>query len=207
MKTIFLIRHSVKEEKHYSDKETVDKQTFDEQKELSEEGRELAYKLSQNDLLKNVKEVWASNYLRAIETAEYLTNDKVNVTNAFDERHYGNLDDKEKKVFWIAQYKDENLKKLNGESQKDTRKRFDDKINYILDNSPNDEIAIVSHNSAILFYLLKYCTLISAEVPHRITLGYKDKILLNGGIMRSPSIMKLVFDDKKKLIDIDYFEI
>ena len=207
LKTIFLIRHSLKERKYYSSNESVDKQKFDEQKRLSDEGKELAYKLSQLDILKNVKEVWASNYERAIETAKFITNCKINITDSFDERHYGDFDDNtDKEEFWINQFKDENLKNINGESQNDVRKRFDGKINYILENSNEDKIAVVSHNAAILFYLLKYCNLISAEVPKRLTIGYKDKILIKEGIMKSPSIMKLNFDNNE-LVDIEYIEI
>ncbi len=57
-----------------------------------------------------------------------------------------------------------------------------------------------------MFYLLKYCNLISAEVPKRLTIGYKDKILIKEGIMKSPSIMKLNFDNNE-LVDIEYIEI
>ena len=206
MKTIYLIRHSQKENKSYSNVEIVDKQKFDEQKKLTEEGRELAYKLSKNVLLQNVKEVWASNYERAIETAKYIS-DSINISPSFDERHYGDFtDDNYKDIFWTKQFIDENLKNINGESQKEVRERFEDKINYILDNSSNDEIAIVSHNAAIIFYLLKYCTLVTAEVPKKLTIKYKDKILIKDSIMKSPSIMKLVFDNNR-LLDIDYIEI
>ena len=206
MKTIFLIRHSLKEVKYYSDNELVDRQTFDEQKKLSDEGKKLAHKLSQLELLKNVKEVWSSNYERAIETAKYL-NENVNVTNSFDERHYGDFPTNiTKEEFCIKQYQDENLKNVNGESQKEVRKRFDNQVNYILENSPNDEIVIVAHNTAILFYILKYCNLINAEVPWKLTISYKDKILIKNSIMRSPSIMKLVFDNNE-LINIEYIEI
>lgn len=207
MKTIFLIRHSLKEEKYYSDNELVDRQTFDEQKGLSEEGKELAYKLSQNEVLRNVKEVWSSNYERAIETAKYI-NENVSITNAFDERYYGDFPPNTRKEdFWVKQYQDDNFKNINGESQKEVRKRFDDKINYILNSSPNDEIAIVAHNSAILFYLLKYCNLIGIDGPKGVTLAYKDKILIKNCIMASPSIMKLIFDDNNNVINIDYIEI
>ncbi len=207
MKTIFLIRHSLKEKKYYSDNEVVDKQKFDEQKRLSEEGKKLAHKLSELDVLKGVKEVWASNYERAIETAQYITNDRINITNSFDERHYGDFEENiNKGEFWINQFKDENLKNVNGESQKEVRKRFDDKINYILENSNSDKIAVTSHNAAILFYLLKYCNLISAEVPKRLTIGYKDKVLIKDSIMKSPSIMKLIFDNNE-LLDIEYIDI
>ncbi len=207
MRKIYLIRHSLKEKKVVLD-ELIDKQKFDEQKRLSEEGKDLAKKLSQLEFFKNVKEVWASNYERAIETAKYIANGKnINITNSFDERHYGDFDeDINKEEFWINQFKNDELKNINGESQKEVRKRFDEKINYILNNSSNDEIAIVSHNAAILFYLLKYCDLLNAEVPKRLTICYKDKVLIKDGIMKSPSIMKLMFDDNK-LIDIEYIEI
>jgi broad specificity phosphatase PhoE len=206
MKTIYLIRHSQKENSSYSNNESISKQRFDELKKLTDEGRKLAYKLSQSTFLANVKEVWASNYERAKETAKYIS-DNINVSPSFDERHYGDFsDEKLKDIFWANQFIDEDLKNINGESQKEVRKRFEDKINYILDNSLNDEIAIVSHNAAILFYLLKYCNLIKAEVPKKLTISYKDKILIKDSVMKSPSIMKLTFN-KKDLIDIEYYDI
>lgn len=206
MKTILLIRHSVKEKSYIADKNT-DRQKFDEQKKLSEEGKKIAIKLSQMDILKNVDEVWASKYQRAIETAKILFNKRINISDSFDERHYGDFKpNTDIENFWIEQFKNEDLKNNNGESQKDVRTRFDNKINYILNNSHSNEIAIVSHNAAILFYLLKYCTLISAEIPKKLTISYKNKTLIKGSIMKSPSIMKLTFDNDN-LIDIEYIEI
>ena len=206
MKTILLIRHSVKEKSYMYDK-NIDRQKFDEQKKLSEEGKKIAIKLSQMDILKNVDEVWASKYQRAIETAKILFNKRINISDSFDERHYGDFKPNTNiENFWIEQFKNEDLKNNNGESQKDVRTRFDNKINYILNNSHSNEIAIVSHNAAILFYLLKYCTLISAEIPKKLTISYKNKILIKDGIMKSPSIMKLTFDNDN-LIDIEYIEI
>lgn len=208
MKIIYLIRHSLKE-KLSADSEVADKQKFEEEKRLSNEGRELAYKLSQVDILKNVDEVWASNYLRAKETANILFSNKdINVSNSFDERHYGDFEENvNKDEFWIKQFKDSDLKNINGESQKEVRERFDNKINHLLKNSNSSEIAIVSHNAAILFYLLKYCILVSAEVPKRLTFSYKNKILIKNSIMKSPSIMKMEFDDDNELMDIKYIEI
>lgn len=207
MKTILLIRHSVKEKSCMCDK-NIDRQKFDEQKKLSEEGKKIAIKLSQMDILKNVDEVWASKYQRAIETAKILFNKRINISDSFDERHYGDFKpNKDIENFWIEQFKNEDLKNNNGESQKDVRTRFDNKINYILNNSHSNEIAIVSHNAAILFYLLKYCTLIKAEIPKKLTISYKNKILIKDSIMKSPSIMKLLFDNDNNLIDIEYIEI
>ena len=110
MKTIYLIRHSLKEKNDYLGNEKVDKQKLNEQEKLSDEGKKLAYKLLQLDILKNVKEVWSSNYERAIETAKYITDEKINITGSFDERHYGDFDDNTvKEEFWINQFKDEYL--------------------------------------------------------------------------------------------------
>ena len=88
----------------------------------------------------------------------------LNISDSFDERHYGDFDNNiNKEEFWINQFKDEELKNINGESQEDVRNRFDDKINFILDNSKNSRIAIVTHNAGTLFYLLKYCKLVGVH--------------------------------------------
>ena len=46
MKTIYLIRHSIKEKKQNNN--TVDKQKLNEEIKLSEEGKALAYELKMN---------------------------------------------------------------------------------------------------------------------------------------------------------------
>lgn len=208
-KTIYLIRHSIKE-KMYGDNESNDSnQVKDEKRILSIDGEKLALKLSQLEELKNVEEVWCSNYVRTIQTAKYIANNrtKINISNAFDERHYRDFDQStDKEEFWINQFKDENLKNLNGESQEDVRNRLDNKINYLLEQSDNKIIAIVTHNACTLFYLLKYCKLINAQTPKKVTISYNGKILIKDSIMDSPSIMKLEFEEKK-LLDIEYIKI
>lgn len=83
-KTIYLIRHSIKE-KMYGDNESNDSnQVKDEKRILSIDGEKLALKLSQLEELKNVEEVWCSNYVRTIQTAKYIANNrtKINISNA-----------------------------------------------------------------------------------------------------------------------------
>ena len=176
---------------------------------LSVEGERQAFKLSQLEELENVEEIWCSNYVRTIQTAKYIANDriKINISNAFDERHYGDFDKNiDKEEFWINQFKDEKLKNLNGESQEDVRNRLDNKINYLLEQSDNKIIAIVTHNACTLFYLLKYCKLIDAQTPKKLTINYNEKVLIKDSIMASPSIMKLEFEDKR-LLNIEYIEV
>lgn len=206
MKTLYLIRHSIKNNDYYD--ESLSIQENDELKKLTLKGEDLALELSETKELQNIDEIWASSYTRAIETAKYIARGKkINISKSFDERHYGDFPSiSERKVFWKDQFLDENLKYPNGESQVEVRNRVENKINEILETSTNDRIAIVTHNACTLFYLLKYCDLISAELPKKITMKYNDKLIMNESIMSSPSVMKLTFDNKE-LKNIEYFEI
>ena len=170
--------------------------------------------LSQNEELQNIDEVWASNYVRAIQTAKYISdknNLQINISTAFDERHYGIFEENSnKEEFLINQFKDNNLKNQDGESGTEVRNRMNAKITEIINHNKDKKIAVVCHNACILFYILKYCKLenaeLNAELNKRLTIIFKDKILIKDGIMKSPSMMKLVFDEDK-LTDIIYLEI
>ena len=207
MTTLYLIRHSIKEKNYGVDDNLDSKQIQDEKRILSCEGEKQALLLSKNPELQNIDEVWASNYVRAIQTAKYIcenNNLAINISSQFDERHYGNRDKVlDKDEFWIAQFKDAKLKNENGESQEEVRERFSNKINDILENSKNSKIAIVTHNACVLFYLLEFCELIDARVPRKLTIGYKGNILIKEGKMESPSMMKLEFENKE-LLNIKY---
>ena len=208
-KIIYLIRHS-KKEKVYGAYESDDSnQIKNEKRILSVEGEKLASKLSLLEELKDIEEIQCSNYVRTIQTAKYIADNnriKINISSDFDERHYGdreqNINEEE---FWINQYKDEKLKNPNGESQEEVRDRMNRKINNLLDESENNKIAIITHNTCTLFYLLKYCRLDNADIPKRITISFKNKILIKDSVMKSPSIMKLEFEDRK-LENIEYIE-
>ena len=210
MTTIYLIRHSIKE-KNFGEFDSPDSfQIRNEKLILSLEGEEKAIQLSKHIELQNIDELWTSNYVRAISTAKYIArknNIKLNISSAFDERHYGDLNDYEdKEIFWINQFLDANLKNINGESQKDVQNRMHAKIKEILVKNDNKKVAIVCHNACILFYLLKFCKLEKAELNKRLTIKFEDKILIEDSIMKSPSIMKLEFENNK-LLDISYIEI
>lgn len=209
-KTIYLIRHSIKE-KNYGYIDSNDSfQIKNEKLILSCEGEKKALQLSNYEELQNIDELWTSNYVRSIQTAKYIcsnNNIKLNISSAFDERHYGIWNDNvDKEEFWINQFVDPDLKNMGGESQKDVQNRVNEKIEEIMNNNRNKKIAIVCHNVCILFYLLKYCKLEKAEVNKKLTIKFKDKVLLEDNIMKSPSMMKLEFENSK-LLDISYIEI
>lgn len=213
MTTIYLIRHSIKEKNYGIFDNSDSKQIQDEKEILSYEGEEKALELSQNKELQNLDEVWTSNYVRTAQTAKYIcknNNLKINISSAFDERHYGTFEEKitrdEFEDFWINQFKDKKLKNADGESGDDVANRMNVKVKEIISNNKDKRIAIVAHNASILFYLLQYCKLEKAEPIKKLTISFKDKILIKDGIMKAPSIMKLEFDDNK-LIDINYIEV
>lgn len=210
MKTLYLIRHSIKE-RNYGEFDSNDSfQVRNEKLILSCEGEEKAMLLSNHMELQNIDELWASNYVRSIQTAKYIcniNNIKLNISSAFDERHYGTWNNNlNKEEFWVKQFIDENLKNINGESQKDVQNRVSEKIDEIMSHKESNKIVIVCHNVCILFYLLKYCKLEKAKINKKLTIKFKDKILIKDGIMKSPSIMKLEFNGNE-LIDISYIEV
>ena len=210
MTTLYLIRHSIKEKNYGIFDNSDSKQIQDEKRILSCEGEKQALLLSQNEELQNLDEVWTSNYVRAIQTAKYIcenNNIAINISSMFDERHYGTFEENiNKEEFWIGQFKDNNLRNQDGESGIEVRNRMDAKITEIIEKNRDKRIAIVCHNACILFYILKYCKLEKAELNKRLTIIFNDKILIKDRIMKSPSMMKLVFDEDK-LVNIDYIEI
>lgn len=114
MTTLYLIRHSIKE-RNFGELDSLDSfQIRNEKLILSLEGEEKALELSKHSELQKIDELWASNYVRAISTAKYIgdsNNIKLNISSAFDERHYGLWDNNvDKEDFWINQFINKDLK-------------------------------------------------------------------------------------------------
>lgn len=94
-----------------------------------------------------------------------------------------------KNPYTIEQIIDRDLKCTNGESMNDTKNRFEEKINKVINNNLGKKIAIVSHGAAIKFYLMNWCELIGKDIV------YKGNIIK----IESPSITKLIFDEDMQL--------
>ncbi len=210
MTTVYLIRHSIKEKNYNIFESDDDNQIKNEKVFLSVDGEKMAEQLSKHKELQNIDELWSSNYVRAMQTAKYISKNNniiLNISKDFDERHYGTFSPNvDKEEFWLNQYLNKDLKNIDGESQNDVQNRMDKKIKEIVKNNENKKVAIVCHNGCILFYLLKYCNLDEASHIKKLTLSYKGKKLVESGILKSPSIIKLEFNEDN-LIDISYFDI
>lgn len=112
-----------------------------------------------------------------------------------EKENYGDLDELaelgkvKKNPYTIEQIIDRDLKCTNGENMNDTKNRFEEKINKIINNNLGKKIAIVSHGAAIKFYLMNWCELIGKDIV------YKGNIIK----IESPSITKLIFDENIQL--------
>ena len=195
MTTLYLLRHS-KPLRVNNDNSKDSLQVKNEKNSLSLEGEEIA-----KEKLKDIKVdiVYASNYVRAIQTAKYISED-INVVDELGERVYGiNSWDELPEKYERKQFYDENLKIGYGESQKEVRERMTKAINKILEENKGKKIAIVSHATAISYYLKNYCD-INIE-NDKLVYRFNNKTILNG-YFNYCETFKLEFDDKNNLINI-----
>ena len=195
MTTLYLLRHS-KPLRVNNDNSNDSLQVKNEKSCLSQEGEKIA-----KEKLKDLKVdiVYSSNYVRAIQTAKYISED-INIIDELGERVYGiNSWDELPENYERKQFLDENLKIGYGESQKEVRERMTKAINKILDENKGKKIAIVSHATAISYYLKKYCD-IKIE-NDKLVYRFNNNIFLNG-YFNYCETFKLEFDDNNNLINI-----
>lgn len=197
--TIYLIRHS-KSLKVNNDFNSDTLQLCNEKQILCEEGEQLAKQKFNDNEFKNIDVLFSSNYVRSILTAKYISDVNkinININSAFGERKFGVMSYSElPNDFEIQQFNDENYKIDNGESQKEVRERMIDGLIKILNNYKGKRIAIVTHSTAIMFLLKKWC-----DITYNNNYLFKDKVFFNGK-WNYCEVFKLVFDENNDLISI-----
>lgn len=203
MTTIYLIRHS-KPLKVNNSLNTDNLQIQNEKSSLSIEGEQIAQEKLNKDEFANIDGLFSSNYVRAIQTAKYLSNKndlEINIISDLGERKFG-IDSWEQlpENFERKQFLDENYKIGDGESQKEVSNRMYSAIMKILDENKNRRIAIVSHATAISYLLKKWCDI--DIVDNKLRYNFKNDVLLHG-YFNYCETFKLVFDDNNKIINIE----
>ena len=195
---VYLIRHAdtIDEKGIRNTKETS--QMINEKEILSIKGEEDSKRLSKNEELKNIDTIWCSSYVRAKQTAKYITEEnnlQINLDDRLNERKLGNLEEiaifmKDKKTRDPSQEQllYPKFKTSDGESAEDTNKRMTEFLKECLNENKGKKIAIVSHGGSIKFLLLNWC-----KVNENMKLEYKDKELN----VTSPSLLKLTFKDEE----------
>lgn len=194
-KKVYLIRHS--EQLKIKNEEEKNEQIKNEKIILSVEGEKKAEKLSKISQLQNIEQLWSSNYVRAISTAKYISkenNIEINISSKLNERKLGDLETlkkmakNKKNSYTTEQLLNRKLKNKDGESCEEVSKRMKEKIQEIVENGP-ENIAIVSHGTAIKFYLSNFC-----RIDENINFIYNEKIIIKKNI-NSPDIIKLTFSN------------
>lgn len=203
MTTIYLIRHS-KSLKVNNSLNTDDLQIQNEKSSLSIEGEKIAQEKLNNSELSNIDVLYASNYVRTIQTAKYIANKNnldINIVSDLGERKFGISTWEElPNGFERKQFLDENYKIGDGESQKEVSNRMYSVIMKILEENKNKRIAIVSHATAISYLLKKWCDI--QIVDDKLRYSFNNNIILDG-YFNYCETFKLVFDDKNKIINIE----
>lgn len=203
MTTIYLIRHS-KPLKVNNAFNSDNLQIQNEKSSLSIEGEQIAQEKLNKKEFDNLDILFSSNYVRAIQTAKYLSvkNDlEINIISDLGERKFG-IDSWEQlpENFERKQFLDENYKIGNGESQKEVSNRMYSTIMKILDEYKNKRIAIVSHATAISYLLKKWCDI--QVIDDKLRYSFNNNIILDG-YFNYCETFKLVFDDNNKIINIE----
>ena len=197
MTTVYLIRHSKPLDLYNNTTKDI-LQIQNEKKILSIEGEELAKKRLSK--FKDIDIVYASNFVRAIQTAKYIS-EKINIIDELGERKFGiNTWDELPEHFERKQFLDENYKIGNGENRKEVTSRMTNAINKIVEENIGKKIAIVSHATAMAFYLKNYCDIKFED--DKLVYYFKDKIILNG-YFNYCETFKMEFDDNNKLISLE----
>ena len=203
MTTIYLIRHSKTLDVN-NDLSTDTLQIQNEKKVLSQEGENIAKNKFNNSLFNDIEVIFASNYVRTIETAKYISennNIKINILDELGERKFGiNSWNEKPKDFERRQFLDENYKIGDGESKKEVEERMYECILKILKENQNKTIAIVSHATAMSYLLNKWCDIKIED--NILSYKYNNKEILKGPINYCETF-KLTFDTESNLKNIE----
>ena len=205
---VYLIRHSKKLDKNLIEPILNDEnyQLATEKIILSVEGEKRAKKLSDLPELQDTDVIYSSNYVRAIQTAKYLSekkNLKINIDSRFNERKGGIYKEK----ISLKEYYKENYKNPEGESPKEVRERTYCAFKDVVNKNKGKKIAIFSHGAALTFLLTKWCKLENIGEDRRKTLSFNGNIIFDK-IFDAPEVFKVVIDNEKILsienIKIEY---
>lgn len=199
MTTIYLINNSLTMNNlNFPIKETLEQKR--EKRILSIEGENASLKLAHSPILQNVTVIYSSPFVMSLGTAKYLSQaleKEIHIDSLIGERKIGALGDK--KISMIAEFQENDFtyKLPGGESLNDVNIRMKRFMSNLLEEHPDKEIAVFTHNVAITSYLSSYCEK-GFNLDNRLILNFSDDAIIDGtwdGI----TIIKLVFQEKEIL--------
>ena len=197
MTTVYFMRHSeTLKPQNIKNADTL--QLQNEKWILTVKGENIAKEKSEVSELEKFDHVYASNYVRAISTAKYFTDNEIKIDERFGERKFGiNNWDELPSDFGEKQFKDFDYKLENGESINEVILREENALTEILKIHKGEKVLIVGHSTALASLFSKWCE-ISYTGPYK----YNDREFFDGK-WNYCETFKLEFDDNNNLVDIE----
>lgn len=160
---------------------------------LSNKGLEKANALSKK-FFENIDILYSSNYTCALETAKIIAEDKkvdVEVDDRLNERVVGDLGSNEYRFLKGMQEHDFSYKLNNGESIRETKERMESFLSDLLRES-EENILVITHNTALLSLALKWCKP-DFNLDDRLILEYQDEVLFDGAF-HEVDLLEVLYD-------------
>lgn len=197
MTTVYFMRHSeTLKPQNIKNADTL--QLQNEKWILTVKGENIAKEKSEVSELEKFDHVYASNYVRAISTAKYFTDNEIKIDERFGERKFGiNNWDELPSGFGEKQFKDFDYKLENGESINEVILREESALTEILKIHKGEKVLIVGHSTALASLFSKWCE-ISYTGPYK----YNDREFFDGK-WNYCETFKLEFDDNNNLVNIE----
>lgn len=201
---IYLIRHSKKLNNKILDntKNHEYYQTRREKIVLSIEGERRAKILSEINELRDIDIILSSNYVRTIQTAKYLAENRnilIQIDDNFNERKLG-IKQNEIDIS-IEQYLNEKIKNPEGECREEVVKRMKESFWNVVDENRGKKIAIFTHQAAMTFLLMEWCKLEYIKENKHICLSFKNKKIIDK-VFDAPELFEILIDQNNKIAKI-----
>jgi len=197
MTTVYFMRHSeALKPQNIKNADTL--QLQNEKWILTVKGENIAKEKSEVSELEKFDHVYASNYVRAISTAKYFTNDEIKIDERFGERKFGVNDWSElPSDFGKKQFENFDYKLENGESINEVILREEKALEELLKKHKGQKILIVGHSTALASLFSKWC-----EILYTGPYKYNDREFFDGK-WNYCETFKLEFDDNNNLVNIE----
>jgi 2,3-bisphosphoglycerate-dependent phosphoglycerate mutase len=164
---------------------------------LTLKGESIANEKSKIAELKDFDAVFSSNYVRAISTAKYFTDDKIFIDESFGERKFGIKSWEElPEDFGNKQFNDFDYKIQNGESLNEVINREVTSLLSILEKYKNKKVLVVGHSTALAALFSKWC-----EITITGTYKFNNDEFFDGR-WNYCETFKLEFNDNYQLVSI-----
>ncbi len=198
MTTIYIITNNAVLKNKIIYKKEMSEEQQRELQPLNLKGEKNSSALSKIEELKETKTIYTSNYISAISTAKYLSEEldlKINVDDRLNERKVGIVKENNEKFLKEMQEHDFDYKLHNGESLNQVADRMKQVIKEILREHQEETITIFTHDIALEALFSIWCEK-GFNLENQLILNFKDDVIMDGAF-HPIRIFVLEFDEMK----------